>query len=188
MRHDLLKMILVDRIIDSDRIEKESEFDGFSILVTNQLKLSDSEIIKAYSNQYIIEQSFKITKSELEARPTYVNTDNHLQGPFLNCFLSLLFLRILERKLDYQYSIGTIIDNLKRYRYDYDGLNLFKLNLDMDEEMIEPLTNKKTNCIFKLHDIFNLGFIQERLTISEIRNIFQKLRIFNFYEHITLKK
>ena len=54
--------------------------------------------------------------------------------------------------------------------------------------MIDPLTNKKTNCIFKLHDIFNLGFIQERLTINEIRNIFQKLRIFNFYEHITLKK
>ena len=53
-----------------------------------------------YRGLWRIEESFKVTKSELEARPVYVWTKEHIEAHFLTCFVALTIARILENKLE----------------------------------------------------------------------------------------
>ena len=76
-----------------------------------------------------IEESFKITKSELEARPVYVWTKEHIEAHFLTCFVALTIARILEHKLNHKYSSTRILESLSKsectllqqnyYAFDY---------------------------------------------------------------------
>lgn len=71
------------------------------------------DIIDMYHGLWKIEESFKITKSDLEARPVYVSRKERIQSHFLTCFIALLILRILEKDLDHEYSSGKIKNSLK---------------------------------------------------------------------------
>ena len=61
-----------------------------------------------YRGLWKIEDSFKLTKSELEARPVYVWTKEHIEAHFLTCFVALTLMRILEMKLENKYSSGPV--------------------------------------------------------------------------------
>ena len=90
---------------------------------------SDDRIIDIYRGLWRIEESFKITKSELEARPVYVWTKEHIEAHFLTCFVALTLSRILEMKLNHKYSAGRILESLSKaecsllqqnyYAFDY---------------------------------------------------------------------
>ena len=60
------------RDIDEDKIREEESLDGYYMLLTSEMETSDDEIIDMYRGLWRIEESFKVTKSELEARPVYV--------------------------------------------------------------------------------------------------------------------
>lgn len=59
----------------------------------------DDKIIDMYRGLRRIEESFKVTKSELEARPVYVWKREHIEAHFLTCFVALTIAKILEMKL-----------------------------------------------------------------------------------------
>ena len=75
------------------------------MLLTSEMEASDDEIIDMYRGLRRIEESFKVTKSELEARPVYVWTKEHIEAHFLICFVALTIARILENKLERKYSV-----------------------------------------------------------------------------------
>lgn len=54
----------------------------------------DSEILDAYHGLWEIKETFKITKSYLEARPIYVSLKDHIEAHFLTCFISLVLIRL----------------------------------------------------------------------------------------------
>ena len=91
--------------IDEELIKEEEALDGYYMLLTSEMDTSDDKIIDMYS---------KITKSELEARPVYVWTREHIEAHFLTCFVALTISRILEMKLNHKYSTGRIIDSLSK--------------------------------------------------------------------------
>ncbi len=72
------------------------------------------DIIEMYRGLWKIEQSFRITKSELDARPVYVSREDRIHSHFLTCFISLLIVRILEHELGHAYSSQQIITSLKK--------------------------------------------------------------------------
>ena len=80
--------------------------------------MSDKEIRDAYKGLWKIEESFKITKSTLEARPVYVWTKEHIEAHFLTCFVSLVILRLLEHKTERKYSSKKIDRNIKAYHVE----------------------------------------------------------------------
>lgn len=84
------------------------------MLLTNEMEASDDEIIDMYRGLWRIEESFKVTKSELEARPVYVWTKEHIEAHFLTCFVALTIARILENKLEHKYSVGTILESFSK--------------------------------------------------------------------------
>ena len=100
--------------LDEENIREEKALDGYYMLLTNEMEASDDEIIDMYRGLWRIEESFKVTKSELEARPVYVWTKEHIEAHFLTCFVALTIARILENKLEHKYSVGTILESLSK--------------------------------------------------------------------------
>lgn len=100
--------------IDEELIRQEEELDGYYVIVTSEMDEKDDKIIDIYRGLWRIEESFKVTKSELEARPVYVSTHDHIQAHFLICFVALTIARILELKTDRKYSIGKLLDSLSQ--------------------------------------------------------------------------
>ena len=73
-----------------------------------------SEIVKINRGRWEIEESFRIMKSEFEARPVYLQRDDRIQAHFLTCFIALLIYRILEKKLGEEYTCEEIIQCLRQ--------------------------------------------------------------------------
>lgn len=98
--------------IDEDVIRQEKLFDGYYVLLTSEMEESDDKIIDIYRGLWRIEESFKVTKSELEARPVFVWTREHIEAHFLICFVALTIARILELETERKYSIGKLLNSL----------------------------------------------------------------------------
>ena len=62
-----------------------------------------------------IEDAFKVSKTEFEARPIFVWTTAHIDAHFATCFTALVLLRLLEEKLDHRFPVGKIIESLRSY-------------------------------------------------------------------------
>lgn len=84
------------------------------------------DIIEMYHGLWKIEQTFRVTKSELDARPVYVSRKDRISSHFLTCFIALLMVRILEHALDYEYASNTIIASLRKANVDQLNESTFK--------------------------------------------------------------
>lgn len=113
-------------MLDYDLIREEEKFDGYYSIVTSELDMPDEEVIEKYRGLWKIEESFKITKTHLKARPVYLRTAAHIEAHFLSCFLSLLILRILEMKLKQKHSTETIIESLNKANVVLLEMNKYK--------------------------------------------------------------
>ena len=85
--------------INQKSIDKDLKFAGFNLIVTSETKLSDNDIYNVYHNLWRIEESFKIMKSDLDARPVYLQKEDSIKGHFLICYLTVLLERIFQFKI-----------------------------------------------------------------------------------------
>ena len=98
--------------IHSSLILKEEAFDGFYAACTN-LEDDVSEIIKVNCRRWEIEECFRIMKSEFKARPVYLSNDDRIEAHFTTCFIALILYRLLEKKLNEQFTCHEIITGLR---------------------------------------------------------------------------
>ena len=99
--------------LDEEKIKQEEMLDGYYAIVTSELDEKDERIIDIYHGLWKIEESFKITKSTLDARPVYLSKKEHINAHFFICFLALVIARILEIRLNNKYTINKILDSLR---------------------------------------------------------------------------
>lgn len=145
-----------------DKILEEEKYDGYYSIVTSELNMSDTELRHKYRGLAKIEETFKITKSELDGRPVFVWTKEHIESHFLTCFVALVITRLLEKKLKNKYSIHKIIESLKSYN-----------SIPIEHDIC--LQNYTDEIITELEKIFNIGFSRKYLTLAEIKkNFFNK--------------
>lgn len=97
------------------KIEEDALYDGYYSIVTSELKMKDLEMRDVYRGLARIEDTFKISKTEFEARPVYVWTNEHIDAHFSTCFVALVLIRLLQTKLGNQYPVGKILDSLRKY-------------------------------------------------------------------------
>lgn len=100
--------------LDEDKIAEEEKLDGYYLIVSSEYKKTDDEIIDIYRGLWRIEETFKVTKSELDARPVFVSTKDHIEAHFLTCYLALVLSRVLQHKLNKKYSVGKILESLQQ--------------------------------------------------------------------------
>ena len=85
--------------IDEEKAERDARFDGYFCIITSELAYDERQIRRAYGGLWRIEQSFRVMKSGLEARPVYLSTDSHIRAHFLICFTALLILRMMQHEM-----------------------------------------------------------------------------------------
>ena len=85
--------------IDQGRIDEDLKYAGYNLLVTSELDMDPLQIYHTYHGLWKIEESFRLTKSYLDARPVYMQKKETIYGHFLICYLSLFLLRVLEIKV-----------------------------------------------------------------------------------------
>lgn len=142
--------------INEDLIRKEEALDGYYLLLTSEMDTPDDKIIDIYRGLWRIEESFKITKSELDARPVYVWTNEHIEAHFLTCFVALTLSRILEMKLEHKYSAGRILESLSKA-----SCSLLQQNYYMFDYFDEVLKD--------IGDLMNIDFSKRVRTLGDIK-------------------
>ena len=85
--------------MNEELIKKSLELVGYNLLVTSEISMSDKDVYDAYHNLWRIEESFRIMKSQLDARPVYLQKKDTIIGHFLICYLAVLLTRLLQFKL-----------------------------------------------------------------------------------------
>ena len=78
---------------------KDLKSAGYNLMFTSELDMDPLQVYEAYHRLWKIEESFRLTKSFLDARPVYVQKKETIYGHFLICYLSLFLLRVLEIKV-----------------------------------------------------------------------------------------
>ena len=103
--------------INEKAVENAKKLAGYNMIVTSEIHMAASEIYAAYHNLWRIEESFRIMKSQLDARPVYLQKQETITGHFLICYLAVLLTRILQiRILKDQYSTEEIFDFIRDFR------------------------------------------------------------------------
>ena len=98
-------------------IESARKLAGYNLMVTSEISMSASEIYAAYHNLWRIEESFKIMKSQLDARPVYLQKEDTITGHFLVCYLAVVLTRILQiHALEDRYGTEEIFDFIRDFR------------------------------------------------------------------------
>ena len=110
--------------IDDEKIEEEAKYDGFYAVVTN-LDDDPKEIARINKERWRIEECFRIMKTEFKSRPVYLRRDDRIIGHFLTCYMALLVFKILEKKLDSEFTVEEIISTLKNMNLTKTSYNCY---------------------------------------------------------------
>ena len=103
--------------IDEDAIDRDLKLAGYNLLVTSETRMQDRDIYETYHNLWRIEESFKIMKSDLDARPVFCQKEETIKGHFLICYLTVLLERILQFKiLKNAYGTSEIFEFMRDFR------------------------------------------------------------------------
>ncbi len=86
-------------VMNEEAARKNLELAGYNLLVTSETSMSGSEIYSTYHNLWRIEETFRIMKSQLDARPVYLQKEQTITGHFLICYLTVLLTRLLQIKV-----------------------------------------------------------------------------------------
>jgi len=126
--------------LDQELLDSEEELDGYYLIRSNVVGVRegdapfnqpyrwhakdnlfelnrpvvDLDIIDMYRGLWRIEESFKITKSQLKARPAFVHRQDSIEAHFLSCFVALLLLRLLEKRTGEKIPVATIVESLRK--------------------------------------------------------------------------
>ena len=124
--------------LDETKVAHEAEMDGYQMVRTSETHLSDSQVLDRYSQLWRIEQTFRVSKTDLEARPVFVRTPAHVEAHFTICFLALLVTRLLEAWT--RLPAGRLIDAMRQMTVIDCGQGVHRMQRTKDWEIIDQVT------------------------------------------------
>lgn len=155
--------------IDQAKINEDLKYCGYNLLVTSEINMEPLQIYNTYHNLWKIEESFRITKSFLDARPAFVHKKETIYGHFLICYLSLFLLRVLEIKcFKNKVSSYDLINFIRDFRVVNRGDGTY-INISQNQ-----LVNEKIKDVTGLTNLDALF-----LSKDEIDNFFENCLLIN---------
>jgi transposase len=149
--------------LDENKIEEEAKYDGYFSIITSELDEKDESVIDMYRGLWHIEESFKVTKSVLEARPVFLKRKDHINAHFLTCFIALLIARIVEMRLGGKYLIEKITETLNKVACSHLDQNLW-------------LFDYADNVTDDINAVFGTNFGKKTMTLQEIKKCLGKAK------------
>ncbi|NLJ80681.1 MAG: IS1634 family transposase [Firmicutes bacterium] len=113
--------------LDEERIAEDEKYDGCYAIITSETKMPAAEVVRTYHDLWEIERSFRITKHDLETRPVHLSLEAGIKAHFLTCFIALLVLRLLAKRLGEKHAPEQIIKSLRKYQACHIKDNVFRL-------------------------------------------------------------
>ena len=108
-----------------------------------------------------IEASFRLTKTQFEARPIYVSKLNSIRGHFLTCYLVLTITRILQKKeLNGKINAEKIIDFIRT-------LKVFPISNDQ-----YLLSGSYQDVIIEIEKRYGLCFNSKTISLENLQKLF----------------
>ncbi len=143
---------------DLEKLKEDEKYDGYYAIVTSELDMADGDIIDTYRGLWEIEETFKVTKGTIEARPVYVSREDSVGAHFLTCFICLVIIRLIGKKTGKKYSPEKIIECLNRISCSSEQDNLY-------------LFDYRSRVSDAVGDALGIDFTRKRLRQAEIKNI-----------------
>lgn len=91
--------VTVVATLNREAIRRARSVTGYNMIVTSETDVPAREICATYHRLRRIEESFRLMKSELDARPVYLQRRSAITGHFLVCYLAVLLVRLLQVKI-----------------------------------------------------------------------------------------
>lgn len=157
-------------LLDFDKINKYKESFGYYQIVTSELDMDDKKIIDTYHGLSRIEDQFRVMKSDLETRPMYVRTKEHINSHILICLLSLIIIRIIQNKV-INYS-NPKVDNKWSM-----GLSGSRIQTALNKWTVSEITNG----YYRFNDLNDkdLKLILDSFEINIPTKLFKKMELHN---------
>lgn len=151
--------------ISEEKIRDAEQYDGYYAVITNNLALTTEEVTTCYHGLWKIEESFRVLKSDLEARPVYVHTDKHIRGHFVLCYLALCMVRytqylVVNHEMS-PISAGVLMDTLEEPRVVVQG--------SFPDIILTPI--QVSNTYLNLHRILGMKPLRKNMTLTQFRSI-----------------
>lgn len=155
--------------VDQAKIDNDIRYAGYNLIVTSEVDMDPLQIYTTYHNLWKTEESFRITKSYLDARPVYVQKKETIYGHFLICYLSLFLLRIMEIKC-FKNKVNSydLINFMRDFRVVDSGNGTF-INISRNQ-----CANEKIKSVTSLTNLDALY-----LTKNEIDKLFESCMLIN---------
>ena len=124
-------------VVDEERIAADEAMDGYYCIVTSEQEMDDRDVIDAYRGLWRIEESFRVMKGDLGARPVYCSTESHIRAHFLVCYVALLVMRLMQLDTGRKYSAAQISEALAGVTGHLMDRNLylFDYRTDLTDEL-----------------------------------------------------
>lgn len=164
-------------LLDMDKINKYKESFGYYQIVTSELDMDDQKIIDTYHGLSRIEDQFRVMKSDLETRPIYVRTKEHINAHILICLLSLIIIRIIQNKI-VNYNKAEIGNKWTM------GLSGARIQSALNKWTISEITNG----YYRFNDIDDkdLKLILDSFKIEIPKKLFKKMELHNIKTSIKI--
>ena len=179
--------------INYEKFTEDEKFDGYFCIITSELDYDYKKILDTYHHLSYIEESFKITKTDLETRPIYLTTDNHIDAHLLTCFVSLIVLRMIQYKMKENkipstrlkkilemctcQKINDLYVHLDSVSGNYEYSSTISKN---NEEYLTTKINKKEdvtrNDFLKLQDSYEINLDECYMKINEFNRELKKIK------------
>lgn len=83
--------------LNTENVTKSQLLEGLKGYLTNVADLTDEEVIAKYSQLWQVEKSFRISKSDLKARPVFHTAEKRIKAHLTIIFASLAIIRLVEK-------------------------------------------------------------------------------------------
>ena len=174
---EVLKSNDLKAMIDYEKVNKYKSSFGYYQIVTSELDMDDKKIIETYHGLSRIEDQFRVMKGDLETRPLYVRTNEHIYSHLLICLLSLIIIRIIQNKIVNHLKIN----NDKNWNM---GLSGARIQNALNKWTISELTNG----YYRFNDIddkdlklilesFNINIPNKLFRMMELKNLKTSIKI-----------
>ncbi len=164
--------------IDFDKIAEYRKSLGYYQIITSEIIMDARTVIDKYHGLTQIEDQFRVMKNSLETRPIYVRTPDHIEAHLLICLISLIIMRIIQKRIklctddpkDVYWNVGMSADRIQA------ALNKWKVDtLPDDLFRFADVDDPDLALILKA---FQIEIPAKLYRISELKSIKSGVKIF----------
>ena len=177
---ELINSNEIKPLIDFDKVDEYKKSMGYYQIVSSELTMDALDIIDKYHGLTQIEDQFRVMKSDLETRPVFVRTKEHIEAHLLICMISLIMLRLIQKRIlasgliktecDAYWSTGLnaqrIQEALNKWKVDLLPGNLYRF-MDVDDPDLKLIL-----------DAFDVKIPAKLYRRGELKSIKTNLKIF----------